>query len=77
MNRYPAVPLSIDEVIERAIDRERQMKEYYQLALSEVGPDARGLLSDFSIQHDERIKKLHHLLSEIEELRELSASIAD
>ncbi|TAK61254.1 MAG: hypothetical protein EPO24_05920 [Bacteroidetes bacterium] len=73
----PYHTLSIDEIILGAIEREEQMKAYYKQALEEVGPDARDLLLDLSIQHDERINRLRHMLSEIEELRELNAAIAD
>ncbi|MBI5216716.1 MAG: hypothetical protein HY960_13270 [Ignavibacteriae bacterium] len=68
---------SLDDILCQAIEREAEMKRYYQDAVQEVGPDARELLSTFSIQHDERISKLNSLLHEVEELRELSASIAD
>ncbi len=68
---------SLDEILCDAIERERQMKHYYQDAVGEVGPDASELLSTFSHQHDERISKLNSLLNEVEELRALSASIAD
>ena len=69
--------LSVNDIIGGAIEREKQMKTFYQEAVQEVGPDASKLLSTLSTQHDERISKLNHLLNEIEELRELSASIAD
>ncbi|MBI3195732.1 MAG: hypothetical protein HYZ34_14890 [Ignavibacteriae bacterium] len=68
---------SVDDIIGGAIEREKQMKIFYQEAVQEVGPDAHELLSSFSFQHDERISKLNTLLHEVEDLRELSASIAD
>lgn len=68
---------TLDEIINNAIACEQQMKEYYQQALNEVGPDVRDLLTDLTLQHDKRINRLKELLSEIEELRELNSAIAD
>jgi len=69
--------LTVDDIITGAIEREERLKEYYNQALEDAGPDAKELLLDFSAQHDYRIGRLNRLLTEIEELRELNGSIAD
>jgi hypothetical protein len=69
--------MSVDEIISEAIHREHVLMTFYKDAILEVGPDARLLMSHLYSQHSERIHQLEVLLAEIEDLRELTAPIAD
>lgn len=69
--------MSVDKIIRVAIKQECQLKDFYQRAIREVGPEATLLMAHLYNQHNERIKQLEELLVEISTLRELTGSIAD
>jgi fructose 1,6-bisphosphatase len=69
--------MTVEEIVEEAIVRERELKSFFDCASTEVGPDARLLMVRMLGRHDEEISELKSLLDEIRELRELSAGIAD
>ncbi|HZY10319.1 MAG TPA: hypothetical protein VFF29_04120 [Bacteroidota bacterium] len=71
------IKISVEQIINEAIEREKALREYYRKAIDDVGPDARRLISCLHAQNNERIQRLESLLDEIRELRELTGSIAD
>jgi hypothetical protein len=68
---------TVDEIIADAIKREKHLQKFYERAIDEVGPDATLTMSYLCNQHDMRIRRLEELATEIDALRELTASIAD
>lgn len=73
----PLSAMTIDEVVVEAIRREKMMMDFYERAMDGAGPDARLLMANLYTQHCERIIQLERLREKINELRELSAPIAD
>lgn len=69
--------MSVDEILGKAIDREREGSAFYERAMVEVGPDARLLMMRLHTQQGERIGELEALRAELREMQELTAPIAD
>ncbi len=69
--------MSVDEIIAEAIGREQSLRDFYEHAIAEVGPDARLLMAHLYAQHSDRIGQLERMQQEIRDLRELTAPIAD
>ncbi|MFI5252509.1 MAG: hypothetical protein ACHQQQ_08795 [Bacteroidota bacterium] len=69
--------MSIDEVINDAIKRESTLMGYYSDALKNVGPDAWMVFNKLCDEHRNQVRSLQNLLIEIQEIRELTDSIAD
>ncbi len=69
--------MSVDEILDKAIEREREAMAFYEQAMVEVGPDARLLMMRLMAQQEERIRELETLRDELKEMRELTAPIAD
>ena len=69
--------MSVGEIIDEAIYREKKMKEFYRQAISEIGPEVHLQMENFYTQQSARIQQLEELKAEVENLRELTAAIAD
>ena len=69
--------MSIDEVINEAMNREANLLGFYAEALRNVGPDAWETFNKLCEEHHRQMNALQNLLSEIQEIRELTDSIAD
>ena len=69
--------MSVEEMIQEALQRERDLLKFYHEILPGVGYESLSLMTSLCAQQEARIDQLQKLLSEIQELRELTGSIAD
>jgi hypothetical protein len=69
--------MSVEELIQEALQRERDLLEFYIEILPSVGYESMTLITCLCEQQKERIARLRNLLTEIHELRELTSAIAD
>lgn len=69
--------MSVDEIIDEAVRRERALMEFYHYTLCEVGPDACDQMKKLVSQQEERIHLLEKLRDEVNEQRNLTIAIAD
>ena len=68
---------SIPEIVDEAIRRETALESFYRQVIRGLGPDASPVLKRLYIQHGERIAQLESLVSEMQELQDLTGPIAD
>ena len=69
--------MTIDEIISEAIERELSVLGFYAEALRNVGPDAWSAFNKVCEEHHQQVAALQKLLTEIQEIRALTDSIAD
>jgi len=69
--------MSLDEIINEAIEREVSLMGFYSEALRNVGPDAWNVFNAICEEHHCQIAALNKLQIEIHDIRELTDSIAD
>ncbi|MBS4029729.1 MAG: hypothetical protein KGZ58_13965 [Ignavibacteriales bacterium] len=69
--------LSIDEILSEAMKREKQMLDFYQTEMHEVGYDAQSTFIKFFVQQEHRIQELQELAENIRIIRELTGEISD
>ena len=69
--------MSVEEILSLAKTLEREAQEFYEEAIREVGPDLRLELERISAEHEEDVRKIDGMLTEIAILRDMTAPIAD
>ncbi len=69
--------MSVEEMINEAIDRELSMLAYYRTAGACCGDAASNFFTKCCSDQERRIVALEQLLVEIEEMRQVTESMAD
>lgn len=78
MLKRESVPqMSVEDLIQESLRRENDLLKFYHEILPGVGYESLSLMTSLCEQQEARIAQLRNLLSEIQELRELTGSIAD
>ena len=70
-------PVSFEDQIREALDREKQLVEYYHDVIGGIGPDAEFIMQQICDEHKKHIGLLERLVVEFEELRELCLPMVD
>lgn len=69
--------MSVEEMINEAIDRELSLLAYYRTAATTCGNHAAAFFLQCCTEQEGRISGLESLLTQIEEIRDVSLSMAD